>query len=109
MMNESMQKNPAAMAAHLNRMDPKMLAQMGGRDEVMRMMQAEGGGMPGMGGGGMPNMNSMMQQLGMEGGGMPNMVSAAKMMQQMGMGGGAGGGMPDMATMANMMQGMGGR
>jgi len=121
-MMESMKKNPAAMMSHLNRMDPKMLQQMGGRDAVMKMMQS--GAMPGMGGagggGGMPDMASaaqMMQQMGGGGGGMPDMATAAKMMQQMGMGGGAGGmpggggSMPDMATMAQMMQnmGMGGR
>ena len=87
-MMESMKKNPAALNSYLNRMDPKLLAQMGGRDAVMQMVQ--GGGMPGMGGGG----------------GMPDMATAAKMM---GMGGGAAGGMPDMATMSRMMEGMGGR
>ena len=98
-MMESMKKNPAALNSYLNRMDPKMLAQMGGRDAVRQMIQSGDAGAPGMGGGA---------------GGMPDMATAAKMMQQMGGGTGAGagagaGGAPDMATMARMMQQMGGR
>jgi signal recognition particle subunit SRP54 len=95
-MMESMKKNPAALNSYLNRMDPKMLAQMGGRDAVKQMIQSGGG----MGGAGAPGMGGT--------GGMPDMATAAKMMQQMGGGTGAGGA-PDMATMARMMQQMGGR
>jgi signal recognition particle subunit SRP54 len=85
-MMENMKKNPAAMMSHLNRMDPKLLASMGGRDAVMKMMQ--GGGEDGAG------------------------ASAAQMMQQMGgrmpgMGNGMGA-MPDMASMMQNMN-MGGR
>lgn len=88
-MMDNMKKNPAAMMSHLNRMDPKVLASMGGRDAVMKMMQGNGdaGG------------------LGGAGGSMPDMATAAQMMQQMG-GMGNGGSMPDMASMAKMMQGM---
>ncbi len=108
-MMESMKKNPAALNTYLNRMDPKLLAQMGGRDAVMQMVQ--GGGMPGMGDGGMPDMtamaNMMQQGGGMGGGGMPDMATMARMMQQ---GGGMGAnGMPDMAAIARMMQQGGGR
>lgn len=56
-MMENLKKNPAALNAHLNRMDPKMLAQMGGRDAVMRMMQSEGG-MPEM-----PDMATMQNMI----------------------------------------------
>jgi signal recognition particle subunit SRP54 len=85
-MMENMKKNPAAMMSYLNRMDPKLLASMGGRDAVMKMMQ--GGGEDGAG------------------------ASAAQMMQQMGgrmpgMGNGMGA-MPDMASMMQNMN-MGGR
>lgn len=92
-MMENLRKNPAAMSSYLNRMDPKMLQQMGGRDAVMKMMQS-GGGMPS------PDMGG--------GGGMPDLSRMAQMAQQMQ---GGGGGMPDMAQMAQMMQsmGMGGR
>lgn len=111
---ESMKKNPNAAFNQLNRMNPQMVKQMGGRDAVMKMMQ--GGGIPGMpgAGGGMPDMASMAKMMGGGGGampggggGMPDMAAMAKMMG--GGGGGAGGGMPDMATMAKMMQGMGGQ
>ncbi|KAL1593872.1 Signal recognition particle [Paraconiothyrium brasiliense] len=59
------------------------------------------------GGGGMPDMASMMKMLGgggRGGGGMPDMSALANMMG----GGGRGGGMPDMSALANMMGGMGG-
>mmetsp|Transcript_23819 Transcript_23819/g.27560 ORF Transcript_23819/g.27560 Transcript_23819/m.27560 type:complete len:432 (+) Transcript_23819:605-1900(+) len=106
-MMEAMKKNPAAAMSHLNKMDPRMIQQMGGRDAVLQMMQG-GGGMPGMGMGGMPGMSGAGGMPGMGGaaGGMPDMATMAKMMQQMG-GAGAGGGMPDMAQMAQMMQQMG--
>jgi len=86
-MMEHLRKNPAALSSYLNRMDPKMLQQMGGRDAAMKMIQNGGAGMPGMGGGGaagggMPDMATMAQQMmSGGGGGMPNM---AQMMQQMG-------------------------
>lgn len=93
-----MKKNPNQIQQRLNQMDPRMLQSLGGRENVMAMMQqmARGGG---PGAGGMPNMEAMqtmMQQMG--GGGMPNM-------------GGGGGGMPNMGGMdlAAMMQQMGGR
>ena len=90
-MMDNMKKNPAAMASHLNRMDPKVLASMGGRDAVMKMLQGGGDAGGGLGG---------------AGGSMPDMATAAQMMQQMGGMGGNGGSMPDMASMAKMMQGM---
>jgi signal recognition particle subunit SRP54 len=123
-------KNPQLMQQHLNKMDPKVIQQMGGRDQVMTVMQqmarggggpggaagggmpdlsalmgGMGGGMPGMGGGGMPGMGG--------GGGMPDMQQLQAMMQQMGGGGGmpgmgGGGGMPDMQQLQAMMQQMGG-
>ena len=37
-MMESMKKNPAALMSHLNKMDPRVLQQMGGRDAVMKMV-----------------------------------------------------------------------
>lgn len=104
-MMENFKKNPAALMSHLNRMDPRVIQQMGGRDAVIQMMKD--GGMPGGGGGGVPDMASMMQSLGGMGGGaggMPDMATMARMMQNSGMG--RGGGMPDMATMARMMQDM---
>lgn len=101
-MMEAMKKNPAAAMSQLNKMNPQMLQQMGGRDAVLKMMQGGGGmpgmsGMPGMGGMGMPGMGG--------GGQMPDMATMAKMAQQMG--GSGGGGLPDMAQMAQMMQQMG--
>jgi len=90
-MMENMKKNPAAMMSHLNRMDPKVLASMGGRDAVMKMLQG-GGDLGGLGG---------------AGGTMPDMATAAQMMQQMGGGmPGAGSGMGAMPDMASMMQNM---
>lgn len=97
-MMEQMKKNPAAMMSHLNRMDPKIIQQMGGRDAVIQMMKD--GGLPG-GGSGMPDLATLMQSAGMGGGGgMPDMATMARMMQN------SGGGMPDMATMARMMREM---
>ena len=121
-MAAQMRKNPNLINQRINQMDPKTLAQMGGRDNVMKMMQdmakggtgnpAEtqqaamqammsgmGGGMPGMGGG-MPAMPPGMGGGG--GGGMPDMQQMMKMMQQMGGGGGGGGGMPDIPNMPDM-------
>lgn len=37
-MMETMKKNPVALMSHLNKMDPRMLQQMGGRDAVMKMV-----------------------------------------------------------------------
>jgi len=118
-MMAQMRKNPNLINQRLNQMDPKMIQQMGGRDQVMAMMQqmAKGGG-PGGGGGGGMDMASMMGggMPNMMGGGMPNMMgggmppgtmppggmpdlggmdmnSIMRMAQAMGMGGG-GGGMP---------------
>jgi hypothetical protein len=79
-----------------------MLQQMGGRDQVMAMMQqmAKGGGP--QAGGGMPSMESLMGSMGGMGGGQAGMPPM----------GGGGGGMPDMGGgmppgMAGMdMQGM---
>jgi signal recognition particle subunit SRP54 len=118
-------KNPALMQQHLNQMDPKLVAQMGGREAVLSAMQqmARGGGAGGgadmnsLMGGGFPGMPSMppggIPGGSMPGGAMPDMNTMMQQMQQMGLGaaGGPGGGMPDMATMQRMMQqmGMGGR
>jgi signal recognition particle subunit SRP54 len=111
-MAQQMRKNPNLLNQRLNQMDPKTLAQMGGRENVMKMMQdmanggtgnnaetqqaamqammsSMGGGMPGLGGG-MPGL----------GGGMPDMQQMMKMMQQMGVA--SGGGMPDIPNMPDM-------
>lgn len=63
-------------------MDPKLIQQMGGMENIMKMGQQMGLGKGG-------------------GGGMPDMGSIMKMMQGMGMapGGPGGGGMPDMGGM----------
>ena len=39
-MMEAMKKNPAAAMSHLNKMNPQMLQQMGGRDAVMKMVRS---------------------------------------------------------------------
>jgi signal recognition particle subunit SRP54 len=92
-----LKKNPNQIQQRLNQMDPRMLQSLGGRENVLAMMQqmARGGG-PGGPGGGMPNMDTMqamMQQMGGGGGGgmMPNMggMDFASMMQQMSGGGNA--------------------
>lgn len=48
-------------------MDPKMIQQMGGMENIMKMGQqmgmGKGGGMPGGGGGGMPDMGSIMKMM----------------------------------------------
>jgi signal recognition particle subunit SRP54 len=83
-MAAQMRKNPNLIQQRLNQMDPRMLQQMGGRENVMAMMQqmAKGGGA----GGGMPDMSSL------GGGGMPgvpggmDMDSIMKMAQSMGVG-----------------------
>eukprot|EP00523_Entomoneis_sp_CCMP467_P008812 CAMPEP_0168736368 /NCGR_PEP_ID=MMETSP0724-20121128/9825_1 /TAXON_ID=265536 /ORGANISM="Amphiprora sp., Strain CCMP467" /LENGTH=588 /DNA_ID=CAMNT_0008783565 /DNA_START=18 /DNA_END=1784 /DNA_ORIENTATION=+ len=106
-MAQQFRKNPNLINQRLNSMDPKMLAAMGGRENVQQMMQqmAKGGG-PGasMPGGGMPDMSAMNSMMG--GGppaGFPGM-----------MGGGMGGSMPpmppnmDMNAMMQAMQAMGG-
>ena len=38
-MMEAMKKNPAAAMNYINKMDPRMLQQMGGRDAVMKMVR----------------------------------------------------------------------
>jgi Signal peptide binding domain len=83
-MAAQMRKNPNLIQQRLNQMDPRMLQQMGGRENVMAMMQqmAKGGGAPGMGGG-MPDMSAMMQAMGgggaMPGGGIPQMPNGMDM------------------------------
>lgn len=93
-MMEQMRKNPNAM-----------MKQLQNNPQAMQMMQqlSQGGGLPGMGGGGMPDMNTMMQMMGgsMGGSGMGGMPPGMP-----GMGGG-GGGMPDMNQMMQMMNQMG--
>ena len=93
----SQQKVMAGMAKKMGGMGKNMAraqGQMGGANRQQQMaamqkrMQSLGQG--GMGGGGMPDMASMMKMMG--GGGA----------------GGGGGGMPDMASMMKMMGGMGG-
>jgi signal recognition particle subunit SRP54 len=66
-MIEHMRKNPAAMISHLNRMDPKVLASMGGRDAVMQMLQS--GDLPG-------ELDGAL-------GSMTDIANAAQMIQQM--------------------------
>lgn len=113
-MAAQMRKNPNLINQRLNQMDPRVLQQMGGREQVMQMMQqmAKGGpggagGMPDMSGGGMPDMSALMGAMG-GGGGMPpggmppgmggmNMESMMKMAQAMGMGGAGTSGIPDMS------------
>ena len=91
-MAAQMRKNPNLIQQRLNQMDPRMLQQMGGRDNVMAMMQqmAKGGG----GGGGIPDMSALM---GGGGGGLPDMSAL--------MGSGGAGGTPDMSS---LMGGAGG-
>jgi signal recognition particle subunit SRP54 len=78
-----MRKNPNLINQKLNQMDPRMLQQMGGRDQVMAMMQQMGKG--GGAQGGTPNMDALM---GGQGGMMPP--------------GGMGGGMPAMPAVMDM-------
>lgn len=95
----SQQKVMAGMAKKMGGMSKNMQkaqGQMGGGNRQQQMaamqkrMQSLGqGGMGAAGGGGMPDMGSLMKMMG-------------------GMGGGGGGGMPDMASMMKMMGGMGG-
>ncbi|KAL3756217.1 hypothetical protein ACHAWU_007168 [Discostella pseudostelligera] len=100
-MMEMMKKNPNAM-----------MKQLQNNPQAMQMMQqlAQSSG---MGGGGMPDMNTMMQMMGsMGGGGMPGMggmpgIGGMPGMGGMGGGGGGGGGMPDMNQMMQMMSQMG--
>ena len=105
-MAAQMRKNPSLIQQRLNQMDPRMLQQMGGRENVMQMMQqmAKGGGAPG----GMPDMSALMGNMGggaPAGGGVPDMSSMMAGMP-------AGGGMPgmggmDMEQMMKMAQAMG--
>jgi signal recognition particle subunit SRP54 len=110
-------KNPQLIHQRLNQMDPRVIQQMGGREQVQAMMQqmAKGGGppaggldammqgmggmpgmgmpgmgMPDMGAGGFPNMGGSGQMPQMPPG--MNMESLMQMAQAMGM----GGGMPNM-------------
>jgi len=136
-MAAQMRRNPNFINQRLNQMDPKVLEQMGGREQVKMQMEAMakggggGGGMPGMGGmggmpgmgGGMPGMQQMMAAMAQGGGGMPGMGGGGgggmpnmqQMMAAMAQGGGGmppggmggGGQMPDMATMMKMAQSMG--
>jgi signal recognition particle subunit SRP54 len=80
-MAQQMSRDPAKVMQSLaGSMDPKMLQQMGGMQNIQKMMKGMmgGAGTPGMGGGGMEEqMKQMMASMG--GGGMP------------GMGGGGGG------------------
>ena len=62
-MAAQMRKNPNLIQQRLNQLDPRVIQQMGGRENVMAMMQQMAKG----GGGGMPNMESLMA------GGMPGM------------------------------------
>ena len=102
-----MRKNPNFINQRLNAMDPKLLAQMGGREHVANMMQQMAKG-NGPGGNGMPDMSSAMSAMmggaaAAGGGGMPDMSALNAMM-----GGGGGGGMPDMSALQSMMGGGGG-
>lgn len=122
------QRNPALAKQHVDRMDPKVVESLGGRQKVLEMMKNGGpgggagaaggdaqaaamasmlgGGMPNMGGGGMPNMGAGgMPNMGA--GGMPNMADMMKVMGGAGAGRG-GGGIPNMADMMKMMGGAGG-
>lgn len=94
---EQWRKNPHLMQQHLNRMDPKLVAQMGGRDAVLQgMQQMARGGTPGAGGGGgMPDMSALMGG----GGGAPGMGMPGMGMPGMGMPGMGGGGMPNTGGM----------
>lgn len=94
----SQQKVMAGMAKKMGGMSKNMQkaqGQMGGGNRQQQMaamhkrMQSLGQGGMGSGGGGMPDMGSLMKM--------------------MGGGGGGGGGMPDMASMMKMMGGMGGK
>eukprot|EP00557_Chaetoceros_sp_GSL56_P010997 CAMPEP_0176478308 /NCGR_PEP_ID=MMETSP0200_2-20121128/1116_1 /TAXON_ID=947934 /ORGANISM="Chaetoceros sp., Strain GSL56" /LENGTH=524 /DNA_ID=CAMNT_0017874235 /DNA_START=28 /DNA_END=1602 /DNA_ORIENTATION=- len=66
-MIEHMRKNPATMNSHLNRMDPKVLSSMGGRDVVKQMLQS--GNIPGGFDGSVSSMSDI--------------ANAAQMIQQM--------------------------
>ena len=104
-MAAQMRKNPNLISQRINQMDPRMLQQLGGRENVMAMMQqmAKGGGSGGV----PPNMDAMQAMMGgappgmppnMGSGGMPgglggmDMDSIMKMANAMGMGGSMPGG-----------------
>ena len=110
-MAAQMRKNPNLIQQRINQMDPRLLQQMGGAQNVMNMMQsmAKGGGQEeamqammqnAMGGGGIPGMGGGFPGMGGGGGGFPGMPpgmdmnAMAQMMQQMG-----GGGIPNMPNM----------
>ena len=96
-MAAQMRRNPNFINQRLNQMDPKMLEQMGGREQVKMQMEAMakgnnvGNGLPGMGNmpGGISNMQQMMASMsqGQGGGQMPDMATMMKMAQNMGLGG----------------------
>lgn len=115
-MAAQLQKNPNLINQRLNQMDPRLLQQMGGRENVRQMMQsmAKGGGPGASGGMGGMDPSTMAAMMGGMGGGagmggfpgMPGMIPGAggppsaggmdmeammKMMQSMGMGGAPGG------------------
>ena len=106
-MMAGMAKNMKGLAGNAQ----KAKGAMGGGNKQQQMaamqkkMQSMGGA--GRGGGGMPDMSSLMGMLGGGGGGgMPDM---SQMMNMFGGGGGAGGGgMPDMSKMMEMFGGGGG-
>ena len=89
-----MKRNPNQIQQRLNQMDPRMLQSLGGRDNVMAMMQQMARGGPPGGPGGMPNMEAMQAMMQQMGGGMPGMggdmpgmgggMNLAAMMEQMG-------------------------
>jgi hypothetical protein len=81
---DQIKKNPNAM---LNKMNPQVLQQLGGRDAVLNMMQQMKGGT----GTGLPGLPPAS--------GMPDMAAMSRMMQQMGM----GGQMPDSNAFAQMV------
>jgi len=85
---EQIKKNPNAM---LNKMNPQVLQQLGGRDAVLNMMQQMKGG-AGTGAPGIPPAS-----------GMPDMAAMSRMMQQMGLGGG-GNQKPDSNAFAQMVR-----
>ncbi len=68
---KNLQRNPQAMMQQLAKtIDPRMINQMGGMNNLMNMMKQMGGGMglpgmggPGMGAGGMPDMSMMGEMM----------------------------------------------
>jgi len=100
---QQIRKNPNLINQRLNQMDPRVLQQLGGREQVASMMQQmakSGGAAPP---GGAPNMEAMQAMMGGMGGGfpMPGMMPGA------GMPGAGAGGVPDMEAMMKMASAMG--